>query len=467
MGLKNNLANFLNLATKEELSYTKEQLAKRDEFIEVQKRLLDNSTNIRNITKLSGLAQEQTERVSGSGTNVRKKPIQLQNLYFTNQFIFRGVNIRADELVTRGYKIIGGDDNGNKECTELMERSGGLNFLRRISVNTDVYGDEWLELVWNKDSPPKLMYLDHIHPATFGFKTSPNNSSKILFDKSGRPVGYQQTFVDENGQESVKDVPKENIAHITFHQIADEFIGVSILQPVYDTIVRLMNMEYAAAEAAVRTANPIYVLTLPTKAPNVLYEWANIFGNISSKDQLLLPEGVVASTLQPGQQNFSAYASYFLDAVVAATGVPKPLLLGTGEGSNRAVSVVQTRYFQSLIETNQDSISRVVNDIFSYYGDISGFDPPKLVFNEITEDSDVTFKTAIDLFTNGIITLEEARHMIGIEEEGTGPLASIKKPTEKLLKTSDMNAWHNNPGQKSGSQAGEKTRTESTRIPNK
>ena len=55
-------------------------------------------------------------------------------------------------------------------------------------------------------------------------------------------------------------------------------------------------------------------------------------------------------TLQPGQQNFSAYADYFLDAVVAAFGVPKGVLLGDSGGSsgNRAEGIVLTRHFYSL-----------------------------------------------------------------------------------------------------------------------
>ncbi len=34
--------------------------------------------------------------------NVRFSPRQLQTIYFTNQFCFRAVNIRNNELITRG-----------------------------------------------------------------------------------------------------------------------------------------------------------------------------------------------------------------------------------------------------------------------------------------------------------------------------------------------------------------------------
>ena len=428
-------------------------MKKRDEKIFSQERLIDELSSSK-ITSPSGLAIAQLPRETAQNTNVRKKPLQLQNLYFTNQFVFRGINIRADELITRGYDIVGEDKKGVTFCEELIERSGGTQLIRRSSINTDVYGDCWLELVWNKSKKtPLLVYLEQIHPATFGFKTIDNNFEEIELDANGRPAGLEQRTVAPEGNEEIRvEVPKEKVAHLMFNQVADEFTGISIIQPLYDTVVRLMNMEESAAWAAVKSANPIWIGKSEARSPHELYKWAAVLGKISGKDQIFLPKGMELTMEAPGQQNFNEYADYFLDAVVAALGVPKVLLLGGGD-ANRATSIVQTRYFQSLIETNQGIMSKFFNEIFERYGEKLGFKPPKFVFREIMEDLEAQGDIAIRLYDSGLISTEEARALIGIEETNFKPKAN----NEKQVKDNDKKAFFPREGSsKEGSQKGKK-----------
>jgi hypothetical protein len=237
-----------------------------------------------------------------------------------------------------------------------------------------------------------------------------------------------------------------------------------------------MNMENAAAEAAVKTANPLLVGKTETKSLRELAAWSQVLNNISAKDQVFLPQGVDLKMLSPGYQNFSYYSSYFLDAVVAALGVPKSILTGSSDmtGGNRSTVTVQSRHFFSVIRANQRYIEEVINQVFKQYGEMAGFEPPLFKFADVAEDADVTGQRAMELYGAGIITLEESRRMIGLEtqqavemelksqneEKVTGeeaPAEIAQGGDEAALKKSDMEAWHPaEPGSPAGSQKGAK-----------
>ena len=384
-------------------------------------------------------------------TGVKKPVKNLFQLYLTNQFVARAVNVRADTLVSRGYKIVGADDTGVKVCHDLIENSGGINLFRQLSINTDISGDGFLEKVYNT-AKTKILKLKHVHPLTLSFKKHAKDTNKIIIDsKTKEPVGFTQKTIDHDGKELEKDIPRDRISHLRFNTLGDEFTGVSTIQPGYDTIVRLMNMEYAAAEAAVKTANPIIVGTTNTRSPNQVALWGQVLGRINGREQVFVPEGMTLNMLSPGPQNFSDYSEYFLNAVVAAFGVPSSILLGESSHGNRAESVVLSRHFYSVVRGNQKYMEEFFNEIFKEYAKLHGFEPPVLVFNDLATDMHLNSKTAIELFTSGLITKEEARKMIGVDDIFTDISTGSTD-----MKDSDMETWHNHEGNVPGSQAGVK-----------
>jgi len=398
-------------------------------------------------TELSG-ASKHGKQISALSSihNIKKTAAQFYVLYLTNQFIFRGVNVRASELITRGFEIRDGDERGVKLCTELIDRSGGPDLFWRLNVSTDVAGDGWLEKVLSKDKK-HFFKLEHIHPATFTYKTDINNN--IIVNSMGNPVSCVQIVPDKEGIDKTIDVPIDRVEHLKYITIGDELTGTSAIQPVYNTAVRLMNMENAAANAAVKTANPLWIGQSDSKSPRDLFNWNKILGRISSREQIMLPAGMTLDMKSPGQQNFNEYADYFLNAVVAALGVPRPILLGASEGSNRANSIVLSKHFYSIIRSNQQYQSLFFNNIFKQYGELAGFTPPKLYFNDVAENAESNFKSAIELFNAGIINQQEARMMIGLEK--------LDMTLEKSIKNSDKKAWHPaKPGSPEGSQSGNK-----------
>ena len=405
------------------------------------------------LTDPSAIALDVTSRNTGEGVNsVRKTIRQLLVLYLTNQFVARGVNVRADTLISKGFEIVGGNEAGIKACKDLVENSGGDNLFRQLGINTTISGDGFLEKIYNQKGT-KIMRLKHVHPLTLDFERD-GTTNKILLDENKEIKGYVQLVVNADGKEQKDPVNKAVIEHLKFNTLGDEFTGVSMLQPGYETIVRLMNMEYSAAEAAVKSANPLIIAKCNTKSPNQVAQWATILGRINGRDQIFVPEGMEVSYLSPGQQNFNDYADYFLSAVVTTLSVPKGVLLGASDGSgNRAEGIILTRHFYSSIRGNQRYMEDFFNKIFKEYADIAGFDAPRLAFNDIAEDAALTAQSAMELFTAGLIDKNEAREMLGIIPSVGAP--EVKNDVNAEIKKDESEVqFPEAPGKKTGSQNG-------------
>lgn len=407
MGFRDSLGKFLGLPTSKDLEQLKSE-------IDLNKRLLEDQQVPSSFPSTSAQEQRKIEDTQGS-VSKRTSVRQLQALYLNNQFIFRGVNVRADELVTRGYELIGEDQVGIDKCEELIYNSGGMNLFWQYSVNTDIAGDGYLEIIPNKKGDA-ILKLRHINPVNFGFWTD-STTQKIILNEKGEPKSYMQLITTPEGKEERVEISKNRIAHLRFNTFADEFNGISSIQPVYNTAIRLMNMEHAAAEAAVKTANPLLIGETTTKSPHELLKWSQMMGRVSGKEQIFLPQGMKLYTISPGNQNFNDYANYFLDAVVAALGVPKSILTGTGDasGGNRSTVTEQAKHFYSVIRSNQRYMEQVFNDIFKMYGELAGFKAPQLKFNDIADDSASNSQWAIELYKVGLLTLKESREMIGYD----------------------------------------------------
>jgi len=322
------------LKTVETLDISKKKLDKEiSESAKVMKEILQKqeSESLRSlVTNPSAVALETTKHDAGEGINaVKKKVKDLFILYLTNQFVARAVNVRADTLISGGYTVEGEDKAGVKACEDLIENSGGVNCFWQLSVNTDIAGDGFQEKI-NNQAKTKIVRLKQVHPLTLEYKTDEESGKIIVDSKTKEPIGYVQYYMDKTGVEQEKDVDKKRITHFKYNSLGDEFTGMSTIQPGYDTIVRLMNMEYSAAEAAVKTANPLLVGQTNTKSPHQIAQWASILGKINGKDQIFLPEGMTLTMLSPGPQNFNEYAEYFLNAVVACYDKETEILTNDG-----------------------------------------------------------------------------------------------------------------------------------------
>lgn len=148
-------SNPFNKSLKEELANQKDEIATKNKLLQ------DMGIPITEPSLIASDARALTDIVNEMQKRVDLK--NLQAIYLRNQFIFRGINKRASEMVTRGYDVIGEDQVGVDKCSALLKNSGGPIFLRQSSINADVFGNSFWEKIPNKTGNEILKLKQFIH----------------------------------------------------------------------------------------------------------------------------------------------------------------------------------------------------------------------------------------------------------------------------------------------------------------
>jgi len=115
-----------------------------------------------------------------------------------------------------------------------------------------------------------------------------------------------------------------------------EATGVSMFEGSYNTLITLMNLEWAFGESAFRHAGAVAAVLVPTEAPPEVFEFIrDYFHNLTITDVVVLQGdgykfdsvwGVDAINPEP-------YKEFFFPLAASAVGVPEPKLFGTKAGA--------------------------------------------------------------------------------------------------------------------------------------
>jgi hypothetical protein len=400
--------------------------------------------------------QSFTQIPVGGGTMVSLDKFGL--LYKTEPLIFQAINIRADEICSRGYDIIphpnDKSDANAKFCDEFMTKTGMKGLLmRKWIVNTDIYGTAWLEIVRDGDKEDsEATDLVLVNSTTVDYKREyPGGPIKIV-DKEGDPrFGLPEGIVQNIGQNQIP-LDINNIVKLTFNTIGDELLGIPLTQPIYKTVERLMNIEEGLAEAIYRIGYSKMYITYGNRelqiksTPELQKEAEDVARKFVTQDILVIPnDKFTLNVLNPNAVNPNVLMDPYINKIVAGTGVPKVKLMGIGEGTNKATADVEAQHFAYVMKSLQLQIATTVqNDIFKRILKKDAL-LPQILWHEIMEDSDTNKVDMIyKLYTppsplqEPLISQEEARAMLlkVIDlEEGTPNEMSEKQQTESLVKT--------------------------------
>lgn len=264
-------------------------------------------------------------------------------------------------LVARGFKIIPQSPEAYKAIKKFLlgihradPVTAMLVGLRELAEDAVWSGNGWWERKyseeWNyKDGPfgiegNDFIGLKKIHPLTFDFKRNAYEEIEIDdegdFGPAGDFLAYTQQYTVKKFQMK-KDVDKRRICHLKFNSIGDEPWGVSDLEPIYKTRHRGANIEDGIAQGAFRHGVPFLDITVGDDAhppdPEMLSKAAEEVKGSSYMSEYVHPPWFKTNMFE----QFSLARSRgmldpYLDLVSAATGLPKSLLMGTGEGTNKA-----------------------------------------------------------------------------------------------------------------------------------
>ena len=344
---------------------------------------------------------------------------KLESIYKTDQLIFQAINIISSFAVSKGYEYVVSENTEDQlemrdKIISFDNKVGLAKLLTDIVRHLHIYGNAYLEVVYSKTDDKKVVDLALIDPKTITFKK--RGTGEIDFDESGNIKGYIQTV---NAKKI--ELNPDQIIHFRINTIADSLTGTGIIEPLVKIIEAKRNIETGLAEAVYRHGFPQFHVKLgdtdhqPT-AEQVTEE-SEKYKRINSKSEFVTPYYYDIKVLEsPALKGGESYLKYFIDQIVAGTGVPKTILLGSGENSNRATSFTQQQNFFLYISGVQMLIGETIQKIlFTKLLQVEHC-PISMSFNSLQTKTDLELAQEREIYIqNNVLTPDEVRQEMGLE----------------------------------------------------
>ena len=350
---------------------------------------------------------------------------KLENIYKTDQMLFQAVNIISNFAISKGYDFI--IDENIKEQIEQREIISDFDskvnlpkLLTDVVRHLHIYGNSYLEIVFSKTEKDKVVDLVLIDPKTIEFKKI--GSGEIDLDDQGKIKGYVQKV----GTKTV-DLDPDQVIHFRINTIADSLTGTGIIEPVSKLIEAKRNIELGLAESVYRHGFPQFHVKLGDKEhqpeTEQVEEESEKYKKINSKSEFVTPYYYDIKVLEaPSLKGGESYLKYFIDQIVAGTGVPKTILLGTGEDSNRASSITHQQNFFLYVGGIQMNISSTLEKVlFAKLLKVEEC-PVKMQFNSLQAKTDLELAQEREIYLKyGVVTPDEVRQEMGLDPISTPP----------------------------------------------
>ncbi|MBI4009873.1 MAG: hypothetical protein HY361_01585 [Candidatus Aenigmarchaeota archaeon] len=334
----------------------------------------------------------------------------------------RGIEIKINAMMYRGYKIVGGKPEYHADIIKLLNNSGGLRMIRQFAKNAYAFGNGYLLLVPNKEGT-EIMYLKEKHPVYFGmYKIKKNLGEKnkyypeeslvpykdewiIAFKENTQEiVGYSEYWYDVNerkpyipkGEKVPNIFPKERVAQLVFDRWGDELEGISVIQYIYSTIKYLLNMEEAGAEKMWRDGFTQKKVKHNLTNPKDIHTLRTNVAQLNAKDVILINQDTEVDLLIPGPSQFPDFWPLYVKLIASRLGIPLPFLTQSGTDTNKSTIDIQMEKIREDSYIDELEIQEVFKEevflpaLRMKYGDsVLEEDVPMLIFNRRKEDEDL------------------------------------------------------------------------------
>ena len=330
---------------------------------------------------------EPTRRVF----NLRK----LLELYKQDPVIQAGINKRSRDLFEAGVTV--------KSKSKTLEKAANKFLTSRLikmkwnfsnaAEDAFVYGNGFLEIgfddddnVSSPDLPPagnnvRVRALHRVNPETI----------VIVYDdipeslEYGRVVGYISLPPIHQGfgirAQTHLSVPLSNmntlgrqgkfihpsrILHFKFNTMGDSNVGISLLEPAYNTMKAKIDADEVIGTIMTRYAKPILEMIGKNAKPNTIKKLGQIAQAINSnpktvshfahddKIEFKIPS-MGGKSLNPKD-----YYKIIFDNIATAVRIPKALLIGVEQGSISGSDLNLVAYFQNVDSEQQNVIKDLI-----------------------------------------------------------------------------------------------------------
>jgi hypothetical protein len=307
---------------------------------------------------------EQSPRSEYIGSFVeRVKPEWLEFQYMKDPITFNGCNIISGLVGSEGY-ILNGEDRDKKTVEQFLTDINQEDLAQQIGLHLCLYGRTFGEILLTKDKTAVAgLYL--LDPKRMDYKKKQVAGKWLLdLDDFNRPKGYVQHKADWDGNDPNQGIQyrPEEIIQFTMRRLGDSLDGVGLIEPQYKNTHEKINIEEALAEAIWRIGFPLLIQYCGDMehepGPQDIKDSNKKLKKVYNKTVLSLPYYRKLELLTTKIENMAENLKHYIRNQVAAFGLPEALLLGTGEGTNRATLTELTSIGAKHLANIHSSIAR-------------------------------------------------------------------------------------------------------------
>lgn len=403
---------------------------------------LEDIKTVKNSTQPSPILIQGVESADIS----KLSPKYVEQFLLTHPVVPRGIEIKANRMTGRGYKIVPADNSTqSKEAVErmqgLIEDSGGTILLNGWIRDAFGFGNGYLSLLEDENTK-EIVYLSREHPMFLrvarkkkqeGDSTyQPFHSTNDFPEEYGemkinpvtkKPEAYTQVVYQTKESDKItpfgEELPANRISHLVFDTWGDEAEGIALVQYLLHALKYILNIEEAGAEAIYRSGFTQKVFSTTINNEEDLEAISRDMAKLSASDALILPDGITIENLKPGQTEMKDIHDIFLTLLAIRLGVPKPILTLDGTDTNKATMRELMRdLIYDIIADERKVIRTIEQQIFkpacqSIFGE--EFDKvPKFVFldfDETLEEKAITMdsiSSSVQKLTDAYIKLVQS-----------------------------------------------------------
>jgi len=354
----------------------------------------------------------------------------LKIAYLSNPIPNRALHFRADLIVARGFSLDFSDEKTKVIIEEFLantKKNAPFNddlktMIRNACIDADAFGNAFYQLITNK-AKNKIVKLSPRHPVYMDLQR--DDTKNIKLDKYGEPVGY--TFHAGKGEEELH-FKRAEIAHLIFETIGDEFLGIPLLLPMYKTIERHANVDWAIAQSLYKHGLPTRDIAVgdPDHVPSAqdIDDVAEQVKNLDAASEYTHPYYYQINTIEPKwPSNIQNIPDIYLNQIVALSGIPKRFLLG--EEKFAAAAQALQRNLSLMLEPLQARVKTWVEEqIFRPVLDIESCDGTVvLTWRAVLPQADPQLTKDVIALANTtlegkpLITWKEAREKLKLPTE--------------------------------------------------
>jgi len=388
----------------------------------------------------------------------------LEKLYRRDSDTFAAINHIVKTFMSSAYSIKCKDANTKKWIEEFLYQARFDIVLRKIVLHTCIYGNAWVELVKNKKD--KIVAFDHIDPKMMDFGR--DSLSHILYDTYNNPQYYVQmlptgmTLPDSKKDREIQQTsPRirdtsgtgikfftDEVAHFTIWTVGDQLDGVGLIEPMWNALMAKIQIEKDWGVAMKKATSPLLIghvgndMHRPTKTS--IDKMTTILRDATANSVTALPFPDTIEYVTAEIQSLEPHLGYYVDKVSAATGVPKPYIVGSGDQTPRSTfKGLNLGYERNIMEMQKNiaysverQIFRALCEQYNLKGDpILVFEPPSIEYMDSKQARLVEYANA-GLLLPDLEVREIIRRMENLPAEPPGLEKKMEAKKAKARKAS-------------------------------